>query len=509
MASLYPLDHEKQFLSAVIRSEGNVLAECPQINEYDFNPDTNRPVFRAIKQCLTNSGTVNRFTLIASLESLNIKIGGALEPAAYIGALVDLHGVNDRAAVEIASHIKRWTVRRDLNVMAREMVKRTETDDGTPAIELVAEVQASFHSKVNLLGGADDGPTDLYANLERFLETDNSIYLSKCLKPPFPVYADMYGDFDPGNTYVVVSRMKVGKSTFGLSTIQQMAMQMAKDGVPFRALILDTEMSEERAMARIISAETGIREYHILKQTYKRRPEMAQKVSDAIKRLKPLFNQANVDHIYVGGMDLEGQLAVTRRWAFKHLKNGTRGIVMMDYLKLNSAADWKSGKNLSTAIGEKMDAYKNLGIELAVPMLIFCQANRDNEDSKGAAKMGNTSVIAGSDDIARFATNVYLLEKLTLDEKVHLNLIEDDQATHSLKILAPRQLGPNELGLDRTVKWKDDKARDRYTDNYLLYTFKDFKVTEYGTFKDAVERAALVQNVQAALPPANPDQRLL
>ena len=62
MSSLYSSDHEKQFLSAVIRSEGAILAECPQITEADFNPDTNRPVFRAISQCISNNGTVNRFT---------------------------------------------------------------------------------------------------------------------------------------------------------------------------------------------------------------------------------------------------------------------------------------------------------------------------------------------------------------------------------------------------------------------------------------------------------------
>jgi replicative DNA helicase len=501
MSLLYPIDHEKQFLSAVIRSEGAILAECPQINEFDFGPDTYRPVFRAIKQCISNTGMVSRFTLIAALESLNIKIGGALEPSLAINSLVDLNMVNDRAAVDIAAQIKRWTVRRELYNMGREIVERTKGDDGTPSVKLIGEVMGTFNNKVNLLGGADDEPTDLYANLEKFLETDNSIYLSKCLKPPYPIYTDMYGDFDPGNTYVVVSRMKVGKSTFGLSTIQQMATQMAKDGIPFRALILDTEMSEERAMARIISSETGIREYYILKQTYKRRPEMAQKVSDAIKRLKPLFNQANVDHVYVGGMDLEEQLSVTRRWAFKHLRNGTRGIVMMDYLKLNSAADWKSGKNISTAIGEKMDAYKNLGIELNVPTLIFCQANRDNEDSKAAGKMQNTSVVAGSDDVARFATNVYLLEKLTLEQKVWLNLLDPNQATHSLTVLAPRQLGPNETGMDCTVKFKDKLGKDKYIDNFLLFSFHNFKVSEFGTFKEAVERVNILQNVQHPQPP--------
>lgn len=507
MASLYPLDHEKQFLSAVIRSEGAILAECPQVGESDFNPETNRPIFRAIKQCLVSNGTVNRFTLIAALEALNIKVGGALEPALYVNSLVDLNGVNDRAAIDIAAQIKRWTVRRELHTLTRAMAKRTEADDGTSSVELVAEMQALFHDKVNLLGGgADDEPKDVYATMEAFLEKDNA-YAARSIPTPYRIYNDMYGYMDPQNVYVFVARMKVGKSTWGLSTIQQMAESKEGREKGFRALVLDTEMSIERAQARAISSLTGIREFYILQKTYKRHPEMVAKVKAALAIIQPLYN--HVDHVFIGGKSLDEQLSIVRRWAFKHLRDGKRGIVMMDYIKLNSKADFTSEQSLSLNIGQKIDAYKNVAVELNIPVMMFCQANRENEDTKGAGKMTNTSVIAGSDMIAQFATNVYLLEKLNIDQKVMLNLLDRDLATHSLKILAPRQLGPNEMGMDCLVKYKDDGAKDRYMDNYLLYTFKDFKVTEYGTFKDAVERAAIVRDVQGAPAPAHPDQHVL
>ena len=508
MASLYPIDHEKQFLSAVIRSEGSLLAECPSIGEGDFGPDTNRPVFRAIKQCLQNNGIVTRYTLVAALEALNIKVGGAIDPALYISSLVDLNNVNDRAAVDIAAQIKRWTVRRELNTLSRDMVRRTESDDGTPSVDLVAEVQTSFHNKVNILGGGtDDEPKDIYATMEAFLEKESS-YAAKSLPTPYPVYNDMYGYLDPQNVYVFVARMKVGKSTWGLSTFQQIAQQMK--GVKekgFRGLVLDTEMSVERAQARCISSLTGIREFYILQKLYKRDPEMVEKVNAALKIVEPLFH--NIDHVFIGGKSLEEQLSIVRRWVFKHKKSGKKLAIMMDYIKLNSAADFNGDQSLSLSIGKKIDAYKNVAVELDIPVMMFCQANRENEDSKFGGKIQNTNVIAGSDMIAQFATNVYLLEKLTLEQKVHLNLLDGDSATHTLSELACRQYGPNEQGYDTLVKYKDDRARDKYARNYLLYTFKDFKVSEWGTFKDAVERAALIQNVQPPAPPPPPDQKML
>jgi replicative DNA helicase len=445
---------------------------------------------------LANNGTVNRFTLIATLESLNIKIGGALEPAQYINSLVDLNGVNDRAAIDIASQLKRWTVRRELHLIGREIVERTKGDDGTPATELVADVMGTFHNKVNLLGGVDDEPKDLYASIEGFLAQENS-YSARSLKTPFPIYNDMYGYLDPQNVYVIVARMKVGKSTFGLSMLQQIADGLAKDK-GFRALILDTEMSLERAMARAVASFTGIREHYILQKTYKRHPEMVKKVEAAMEFIKPLY--ACVDHVFVGGKSLEDQQAIARRWAYKHMRDGRKGAIMVDYLKLNSASDFDSDKSLSLNIGKKIDAFKNLSIELNLPIIVFCQANRENEDSKTGGKMQNTNVIAGSDMIAQFATNIYLLEKLTLDQKVWLNLLDPNQATHSLTVLAPRQLGPNETGLDCMVKFKDKLGKDRYLDNFLLFSFHNFKVTEYGTFKEAVERANVIQNVQHPQP---------
>lgn len=498
---LYPLDHEKQFLSAVIRSEGTILAECPQINEYDFG-DTNRPVFRAIKQCIATNGTINRYTLVAAIEALNIKLGGAIEPADYVNALVDLHEVNKKAAIDIANQIKKWTVRRELHYIGKEIAKCTENDDARKATELIAQITDIFHKKINLLGGVENEPKDIYSSMDKFIHEENP-YEYRSITTPFKLYNDMYGYLDPKSVYVFVARMKVGKSTFGLSLLQQVAKQEKGN---FRALILDTEMTLERAQARAISSVTGINEFYITHKWYNKSPEMLAKVEKANEYFKPIWN--TIDHHFIGGVDLDVQLSDARRWAFKNIKDGKKGAIMLDYIKLNSSTDFNSDKSLSMSIGAKMDAYKNLAIELNLPLIMFCQANRENEDSKQGGKMQNSSVIAGSDYIGQFGANVYLLEKMTLDQKVDLNLTNPHVATHSLKVIAPRQLGPNEYRQDGWVKYMDRHGKDRYVDNFLLYSFDNFCVSEFGSFRDAVENAALIKNVQPPTP-TPPDQKVI
>jgi hypothetical protein len=137
-------------------------------------------------------------------------------------------------------------------------------------------------------------------------------------------------------------------------------------------------------------------------------------------------------------------------------------------------------------------------------MISFAQANREGEDSKAGGRMQNSTVIAGSDAIAQFCSNIYLLEKLSMDDRVMLNQLTPESATHSLKILAPRQLGPNEMGKDRLVKFTEENALtkktvEKWCENYLLFSFNNFvfKETNPPTFGDMIDRLKITGvNVQ-------------
>lgn len=506
--AIYSIDREKEFLSAAIK-DPSIISSLPfKLKPDDFSP-TNRVVFSVIQGCLATSGEkdFSKHIVISRLESMSIKIGDVIEPSLYINSL-EILGVTSKAAIGIAKEIKKISLRRKLHSTAVEIAKFTEKDPvdedtGQPikATEIVQEVTQIFNKQINLLiEGNEEEPKDLFGSVDEFLNTQNS-FETRAISSPFKRFNDMYGFFDPGTLSVVVSRMKVGKSTFWLSMLQQLAAADKDDR--FRALVLDTELSTAENQSRSLAALSGVKEFFIRRKTYLKHPEMREKVEKASKMLKPL--ERRVTHYFCGGKTLEEQTSIVRRWAAKCLTAGKVGIIVLDYFKLNSSEDFKSKNSLFVTIGEKVDVYKNLAKELDIPIFCFAQTNRENEDTKQGEKIRNSSVIGGSDMIAQFASNIYLLEKLPPEEKVKICTDPEYQFTHTLRGIETRQLGPNEMGLEGTVKYQDDRGKDRYCHNFLLFNFSNFYVTEIGTFRDAVERQQSL-NIKAQ-PNSAPDNR--
>ncbi|MFA6432919.1 MAG: DnaB-like helicase C-terminal domain-containing protein [Candidatus Paceibacterota bacterium] len=494
--SLYKLEQEKQFLSAAIRHPA-ILAECP-LTERDFSP-VNRVVFSALRACVASGVEFSHHLLIDRLASYGIKVAETIDPAIYVNALVGL-GVVEKAGIGIAKELKRTSVRRELHEIGRKIQAATAQDvapgDNEPkkATELLAEVTGIFNEHVNIISGSkDDEPANLYGSIRSFLDIDNS-FSSRAIASPWVVLNDLYGYFDAGSVWLIASRMKIGKSSLWLSLGQQLCAQDKDDEL--RILVLDTELTLQENQSRALAAASGVSEFRIRQGWYKKRKDERERVEAAADLLEP-FNQ-RVQHIYVGGKDLNAIISLTRRWAFKNLTEGKRGLLVYDYIKLNSREDFRSKNPLFLQIGEKIDSIKNLSKELNIPAICFCQTNRENVETKGGEKQQNSSVIGGSDMLAQFSSVVLLLEELTPDERAAMNQLGKDDATHSLREIACRQRGPCELGEDRLVPIKAEKgSKIRYVKNYLLFNFSQFNVREVSTLKRVVERnTAMGINVQ-------------
>lgn len=488
MSSLFHLEHEKQYLSALIRNPA-LRADTTHISERDFS-ETHRPIMGVIDAILATGGpdALNRFVVVERLNAMSLKIGHAIEPGVYINA-ISLIEVNDTAAIEIAKQLKRTTVRRELHDTCMRMAQRAADDSGErskkTALDLVAEATAAFNGKVNVLGGTgEEEPALLYGTIDAFLDRE-TLFETRSVATEFDLFNDWYGHLDPGSLFVLVSRSKVGKSTWLQSMLQQIAMADKEDS--FRALILDTELSLEEVQARIISSLTQIPEFYIRHKHFKKSREMRDKVDAAREIIRPLF--AKVSHVSISGKPLEEQLSISRRWYHKHIHGTNRKcLIALDYFKLGARQDFRSEKSLSITIGEKADEFKSLAKELNVPVFAFCQANREAEDTKAGGRLSNSSVVAGSDMITQFCSNAFLLERMSPEERIQFGLTDEKSPTHALKAIVTRQLGPNEKGRMGFVKYMDDRGKPRYCENHLLYRFDKFFVTECGDLRGVVER---------------------
>jgi replicative DNA helicase len=506
LASLYNLELEKQFLSGTILHP-DTRAQTSRIQPADLST-TNRVVLAAIDASLASGTPFSVFLLVDRLNSLGIKIADSIEPGIYVKALEGL-AVGERAVEGIAKQLKNVTIRRTLHQTGQKLLKATEKDTGKKASELIAEATEIFNGQVNLLGGSEeDEPQDLYRTMDAFIDQE-SHFDSRSIPTPFPLYNDMYGWMDPGNIYCVAARAKTGKSTWVMSMLHQLALADGENR-GFRGLLLDTELTREEVQSRLLSSMTGIKEFYIRHKIYRKNRAMRDKVEQARAELAPLWD--HVDHIYIGGKSLEEQLSILRRWTHKHvIRTGKRGLAVLDYFKLSASGEFDAKNPRDIVLGKKVDAYKRTANELQIPVWALVQAGRQNEDTKEGAKVENGSVVAGSDMINSFCSNIYLLQKLTPQERAALGQHEAGGATHSLKNIYPRQLGPNELGKDCQVRYQvvpeQGKPFMRTVDNFLLYSFRSFHVSEVGTLKDVVDR--LQSNVPEVQPPPEGDRPLL
>ena len=503
-SSFYVIDYEKQFLSAVIRTEGAVLADTPHITAGDFS-ETNRVVFNAIQSCLAG-GSFNRFILVQKLNGLNIKIGGVIEPEIYINAIADLNGVGDRAAIEISKQIKQVTIRRELDKTIDDMKRLVKNSKDMKASELVAAVTGAFNAKVNVLAGSgDNDPQDLYGSIPDLLEREND-FDANAIEGPYPYYTDAFGWYDAGQVMAICARAKTGKSTWVMSMLDQI---MRKDE-DFCALMLDTELTLDEVGLRLVSSLTNIKEYHVRRKLYKRKgnEEMKKKIEAAYALIKPFVNR--IDHKFVGGMDLEEQMSIARRWVTKKRQQGKKCLLVYDYVKLDGV-EFDSKQSRDIVLGKKANIIKNLAKELKIPIWTLVQAGRENEDTKAGGRISNGTVVAGSDMISQFFSNLYLLNRLSMDERVALNQMKETDATHALLPIYTRQLGPNETGQSCLVKYKEtnpinNKVTEKYRENFILYSFYNFRVREVGTYKQLYEKAQITGvNVQPTPPPAAPN----
>jgi replicative DNA helicase len=501
--SIFNKDAEKVVLARLLVNPA-IRPEL-RIDANDFSPEVNRVVMSALDSCIASGIEVNIHSVTDRLNSLGVKLGGVLEPGIYLNSLTLLN-VDDSTAVERAREMKRWTVRRELHKIGEDIIALTKDDkpgkDGKikRAGELVAEVTERFNRHVNIIEGSQEHePVDLYGTIDQFMERDFSVS-NRAIVPPWERFADLYGFWDGGTApHLFVARMKIGKSSLWGSGLLDLALQDHDDTL--RALALDTELTDWENHSRVLAAVSQVPEFYIRQGWYLKRPDMRKRVEDAAKIVKPL--KSRLHHCGVNGMGMDEIVSIARRWAHKHVRGNKRGLIIYDYIKLLSQSDFDA-KSFHVTFAKKMEIIKNLGRELGIPIITFAQSNRENVESKAGDRQRGTGVVGGSDMLLQFCSNGYLLEELTPDERLEMNQLGAEDATHSLRELACRQQGPRELGIGGMVKYKDEKGKDKLCKDFLLYNFSSFRVKEVCSFRDVVQRA---QSVGAKIQPPDAKPR--
>jgi len=213
----------------------------------------------------------------------------------------------------------------------------------------------------------------------------------------------------------------VGKSMFG----DAVAMNVASNhNIP--VLMLDTEMSKEDHLNRILASLSGVEINKISTGKFTENELDKEKVEKAADALK----QMPYHYLSIAGQPFDNVLGIMRKWIYQHVgfdENGQTNdcLIVYDYLKLMGSEKISHVLQEYQVLGFQITQLHNFCVKYDVPCLSFVQLNRD-----GITKE-STDVVSGSDRLIWLCTSFSIL-KMKSDEE-----IADDTTAYGNRKLVP------------------------------------------------------------------------
>ena len=204
---------------------------------------------------------------------------------------------------------------------------------------------------------------------------------------------------------LVSARPKVGKSVFA----DNVALNVSSLGIP--VLVLDTEMSKEDHLNRLLANISGVTINEIATGKFVDDEEKLAKVNESVTKL----NSVPYSYISVAGKPFEGILNLIKRWIVQEVKTDENGktnecLIIYDYLKLMSSSSITNNIQEYQALGFQITSLHNLCVKLDIPCLSFVQLNRD-----GITKE-STDAVSGSDRLIWLCTSFSIFKAKSPEE---------------------------------------------------------------------------------------------
>lgn len=205
------------------------------------------------------------------------------------------------------------------------------------------------------------------------------------------------------DNYVITHN--TGKSALA----DNIAINIGISGIP--VLMLDTEMSKEDHLNRIIASMTGIEINKISTGKFSEDKENIEKVQKAVEKLKT----AKYTYASVAGAPFENIINTIKRWILHevgHDENGRTNecVVIYDYLKLMSSSSISNNLQEYQVLGFQITSLHNLAVKYDFPCLAFTQLNRDGITRE------TTDVVSGSDRIIWLCTSFSIFKDKSPEE---------------------------------------------------------------------------------------------
>ncbi len=417
---------ERAILSGICSHGSDAFVDVNGVVEFDsFVIEENQIIYKCLCKVLEKSDHIDISSILAAANDLNLQENlntktGLEHLRAIYNFPIKLENVRPHAV-----KVRKLHLARDLQKISKEIYNDVSTIDGDETISEIINIAEKpildFSSSLNR--EEDSTPLPLGRDIEQYiqhLEENPSDILG--IPSGYQRFdSSIGGGFRRKCVDLIAARPKVGKSMFG----DNVAMHVAgKLRIP--VLMLDTEMSKEDHLNRILASLSGIDINDIATGKCFKTKAGKAKIEKAANKIESI----PYDYINISGKGFDEILSLMRRWIIKTVgfdENGRTNncLVIYDYLKLMTSDTINNNVQEFQALGFQITSLHNFCVEYDCPCLSFVQLNRD-----GITKE-STDVVSGSDRLIWLCTSFSIFKNKSDEE------IAEDGDQYGNKKLVP------------------------------------------------------------------------
>ena len=377
------------------------------LSSESFFHENNKVIFNCLSHAINNEHTIDLPSILSSASALDLsEVINTPQELKYIKSLFDFN-INQENILKFAAQIKKFEFARNIQKLTKKIYHDIGEISGNERIDEIIGILENPVTDFLREDIGGENPELIGEGIQEYVD-----YLSdnKCDIIGIPTGFKKYDEAIGGGLRrkcvdLVSARPKVGKSVFA----DNVALNVSSLGIP--VLVLDTEMSKEDHLNRLIANISGIPINEIATGKFSIDKSKSKSVKKSIEKLSSL----PYSYVSVAGKPFEQIMNLIKRWIVQEVKTDESGktndcLIIYDYLKLMSSSSITNNIQEYQALGFQITSLHNLCVKLDIPCLSFVQLNRD-----GITKE-STDAVSGSDRLIWLCTSFSIFKTKSPEE---------------------------------------------------------------------------------------------
>ena len=377
------------------------------LSHNSFSHRNNQVIYKCVEKVFDSEAEIDLPAILSASEQLNLsEVVQTNQELEYIRDLME-YPVKKENVTHFAAQVKKFELARKAKAIANKISKDIEGINGDETVDEIINLIESPITEFLRQDEVGQKPEKLGEDIDEYIDF---LIENQCdqigISSGFPRFDTVIGGGLRRKCVDLVSaRPGVGKSVFA----DNVALHNARKGIP--VLMLDTEMSKEDHLNRIISNISGVPIGEVSTGQFAEDDEKFIKVKEAMNEIRDI----PYTYVSVAGAPFETIMNTIKRWIMQEVGQDEYGktndcIVVYDYLKLMSSSSITNNIQEYQALGFQITSLHNLAVKYDFPCLSFVQLNRD-----GITKE-STDAVSGSDRLIWLCTSFSIFKLKSAEE---------------------------------------------------------------------------------------------